>query len=80
MKRKAKVPALKRKARELARPLYARPKALEKIKQTTALRAEHIQIQHAAQRRIEHDRLTGLIHSNLAPQIKTELMSQRSKL
>ncbi len=80
MKRKVKAPALKQKAKELAKPLYARPKAMETIKQMNALRAEHVVMQEAAYRRNEHERLTAQIHSSLSPGIRQDLMAQRNKL
>ena len=81
MKRKQrKLPALKRKAAELAKPLYARPKAQVKIKETTALRAEHVAQQAAIHRKNEHSRLTGFINSSLSPGVKNDLMAARAKL
>ncbi len=79
-KQKSKLPALKKRAAELARPLYTRPKALEKIKQTNALRAEHVALQASVARRQEHDRLTGFINTPLAPGVRNDLMAARGKL
>ena len=77
---KRKKMGLKRKALELAKPLYARPKALAKIKETTALRQEHVAQQAAIHRRNEHERLTGFINSSLSPGVKNDLMNARGKL
>ena len=82
-KKPAKRPAraaLKRKALELAKPMYARPKALAKKKEAIALRAEHVAQQDAAYRRTEHDRLVGQLSGTLQPQLRAELMAQKAKL
>ena len=70
----------KKKAQELQKPLYARPKALAAKKEAIALRAEHIASQDMAYRRAEHDRLTAQLSSTLQPQLRQDLMAQRSKL
>ena len=72
--------ALRAKAKEMARPLYARPKALGKIQETNLLRAQHIAQQERLHKRNEYDRMTGHIHSTVNPGLKAQLVSQRSKL
>ena len=82
-KKPAKRPAraaLKRKALELAKPLYARPKALAQKKEAISLRAEHVAQQDAAHRRNEIDRLTAQLSGNIQPSLRQDLMAQRSKL
>ena len=82
-KKPAKRPAraaLKRKALELAKPLYARPKALAQKKEAIAARAEHVAQQDAAYRRTEHERLTAQLSGTLQPQLRAELMAQKAKL
>ena len=77
---KRKKIGLKRKALELAKPLYARPKALAKIKETTALRASHLAEQAAIHRKNEHDKLTGYFNSSLSPGVRNDLMAAHAKL
>jgi hypothetical protein len=72
--------ALKAKAKALARPLYTRPAAMQRYKEKTALRAEHIAVQEAAHKRNEHDRMTGYIHSAIHPGLRGALIHERSKL
>ena len=72
--------ALKAKAKALARPLYTRPAAMQRYKERTAARAEHIAIQEAAHKKNQHDVMTGYIHSNIQPGLRAELIQQRSKL
>ena len=70
----------KKKALELAKPLYARHKALAVKKEAIAARAEHIASQEAAYRRAEHDRLTAQLSGTLQPSLRQDLMAQRAKL
>ncbi len=70
-----RVAALKRKALQMAKPLYARPKALAARKEAVALRAEHVAQQDAAYRRNEHDRLTAQLSGTMQPQLRAELMA-----
>ena len=78
--KKKNSPALRAKAREMAKPLYARPKALGKIQETNLLRAQHIAQQERLHKRNEYDRMTGQIHSTVQPGLKAALVAQRSKL
>ncbi len=78
--KKKNIRKLQRKALELAKPLYARPKALEKVKQNIALRNEHLALQQAAYRRNEHDRLTGQLASTMNPALRNEMFAQKAKL
>ena len=83
MKKAVKKPAraaLKRRAIELAKPMYARPKALAQQKEALAARAEHVAQQAAAYRRNEHERLVGQLGGTLQPQLRAELMAQKAKL
>ena len=75
-----KTKALKAKAKALARPLYARPQAMQRYKERTAARAEHIAVQEAAHKRNEYDRMTGHIHSAIQPGLRAALIHERSKL
>ena len=77
---KYKKKALRAKAKEMARPLYARPKALGKIQETNLLRAQHIAQQERLYKANEYQRMTGQIHSTVQPGLKAALVSQRSKL
>ena len=77
---KKKKAGLKARAKQLARPLYTRPKDLAKYQQTTMLRAEHIAQQSALQKRNEYDRMTGQIHSTVHPGLHADLVRERSKL
>ena len=70
----------KKKALELAKPNYARPKAYAAKKEAIALRAEHVAQQDAAHRRNEIDRLTAQLSGNIQPSLRQDLMAQRSKL
>ena len=79
MKKKA-VRKLKRKALELAKPLYARPAALARVKQNIALRNEFVQMQEATYRRNENDRLTGQLASTMNPALRNEMFAQKAKL
>jgi ATP-dependent helicase/DNAse subunit B len=72
--------ALKAKAKALARPLYTRPAAMQRYKDRTAARAEHIAVQEAAHKRNEYDRMTGHIHSAIQPGLRGALIHERSKL
>ena len=72
--------ALKAKAKALARPLYTRPQAMQRYKERTTARAEHIAVQEAAHKRNEHDRMTGHIHSAIQPGLRAALIQERSKL
>ncbi len=72
--------ALQKKAKELAKPLYARPKMMAKVKEGNALMAEHVALTNAAVRRNEHSRLTAMINSTLSPGVRNDLMAQRGKL
>jgi len=64
----------------MARPLYARPKALAKIQETTFLRSQHLAQQERLQKRNEYDRMTGQIHSTVQPGLRAALVRERSKL
>ena len=70
----------KKKAKELALPNYARPKALAAKKEAIAARAEHVAAQDASYRRNEIDRLTAQLSGNIQPSLRQDLMAQRSKL
>ena len=72
--------ALKAKAKALARPLYTRPQAMQRYKDRTAARAEHIAVQEAAHKRNEYDRMTGHIHTAIQPGLRAALIQERSKL
>ena len=72
--------ALKAKAKQLARPLYTRPAALAKHKQSVMLRNEHLAIQNAVYKRNEYDKITGHIHSTVHPGLQADLVRERSKL
>ena len=78
--KKKKTAALKARAKQLARPLYTRPKELAKYHQTTLLRAEHVAQQQQLHKRNEYDRMTGQIHSTVHPGLHAELVRERSKL
>ena len=59
---KRKVPQkLKARAKALARPIYTRPAALQKLKLSTALHAEHVAQQRSLHNRNEYERLSGLL-------------------
>ncbi len=73
-------PKLKRKARELGKPLYVRAKALKHLTKMNTLRAEHLAVQAAVQRKGEYDRITSHLNSNMSPGMRQELMSLRSKV
>ena len=75
-----KTKAMKAKAKALARPLYTRPQAMQRYKDRTAARAEHIAVQEAAHKRNEYDRMTGHIHSAIQPGLRAALIHERSKL
>ena len=75
-----KTKAMKAKAKALARPLYTRPQAMQRYKDRTAARAEHIAVQEAAHKRNEYDRMTGHIHSAIQPGLRAALIQERSKL
>ena len=70
----------KAKAKEMAKPLYARPKALAKIQETTLLRSQHLAQQERLQKRNEYERMTGQIHSTVQPGLRAALVHERSKL
>ena len=70
----------KKKALELAKPNYARPRALAVKKEAIAARAEHIAAQDASYRRNEHDRLTAQLSGTIQPSLRQDLLAQRSKL
>jgi hypothetical protein len=72
--------ALKAKAKALARPLYTRPAAMQRYKERTAARAEHIAVQETAHQRNQHDAITGYIHSAIQPGLRAALIQERSKL
>ena len=80
MKGKKHRATLKARAKALARPLYTRPQAMQRYKEKTAARAEHIAIQEAAHKRNEYDRMTGHIHSAIQPGLRAALVQERSKL
>ena len=80
MKKTKATKAMRAKARQLARPLYTRPKDLAKHKQSVLLRNEHIAVQDSVHRRNEYDKLTAAVHSNIHPGLHAELMHERSKL
>jgi hypothetical protein len=71
---------MRAKAKQLARPLYTRPGALAKHKQSVLLRNEHLAIQDSVYRKNEYDKLSGHIHSNIQPGLHADLVRQRSKL
>ena len=75
-----KTKAMKAKAKALARPLYTRPQAMQRYKDRTAARAEHIAVQEAAHKRNEYDRMTGHIHTAIQPGLRAALIHERSKL
>ena len=70
----------KARAKALARPLYTRPAAMQRYKDRTAARAEHIAVQEAAHKRNQHDVMTGYIHSAIQPGLRAALIQERSKL
>ena len=53
---------------------------MQRYKERTAARAEHIAVQEAAHKRNEHDRMTGYIHSAIHPGLRGALIQERSKL
>ena len=69
----------KKKAKEMAKPLYARPKALQKIQATNLLRAQHLAEQERIHKRNEYDRITGQIH-RVQPGMRAALVQERTKL
>ncbi len=79
-KKPANIRKLQRKALELAKPLYARPAALARVKQNIALRNEHIALQEATYRRNENYRLTGQLASTMNPALRNEMFAQKAKL
>ena len=77
---KRKVPQkLKARAKALARPLYTRPAAVQKLKLSSALHAEHVAQQRSLHNRNEYERLSGLLHS-VNPALQGSLLKERSKL
>jgi hypothetical protein len=80
MKYKKKIPRkIKARAKELMKPLYARPDDMHKVKMTAALYADHQHMQRLAARKSEYDRLTGLIDKT-NPGLRGPLLAERSKL
>ena len=76
--KKGKGAALKQKAAYLARPLYARPKDMHKLKERTTLRNEHLLGQAMLHKKNERERISAMIHTNITPQLRQTLMKNRS--
>jgi len=70
---------LKRRAKQLARPLYTRPEALAKRNMGVALRSEYLARQDAVHRVNEHERLVGQLNAALSPGARAELMAQKAR-
>ena len=77
---KPKVPkALHQKAKELNKPLYAKPMKFERYQASALLRAQHLQEQDMKHRKAQHEQLTRAIHT-VQPSLRGDLVQQRSKL
>ena len=74
-----KLAKLKRRAKQLARPLETRPGALAKRNLGVTLRAEHLARQDAVHRVNEHERLVGQLNATLSPGVRAELMAQKAR-
>ena len=71
--------ALQQKAKELNKPLYAKPMKFERYQASALLRAQHLQEQDMKHRKAQHEQLTRSIHT-VQPSLRGDLVQQRSKL
>ena len=79
MKKKYVKPKLHQKAKELNKPLYAKPMKFERYQASAILRAQHLQEQDMKHRKAQHEQLTRAIHT-VQPSLRGDLIQQRSKL
>ena len=79
MKKKYVKPKLHQKAKELQKPLYAKPMKFERYQASAILRAQHLQEQDMKHRKAQHEQLTRAIHT-VQPSLRGDLIQQRSKL
>ena len=76
--KKGKGAALKQKAAYFARPLYARPKDMHKLKGSTTLRNEHLLGQAMLHKQNERERISAMIHTKITPALRETLIKNRS--
>ena len=80
---KAKVtasPALHAKAAYLARPLYARPADMHKLKERQTLRNEHLVGQEMQHKKNERERIRVMLNENMTPGLRATLIKNRDML
>ena len=72
--------ALKAKAAYYARPLYARPADMHKLKERQTLRNEHLVNQDMLHRKNERERIRVMLNENMAPGLRATLIKNRDML
>ena len=72
--------ALKAKATYLARPLYARPADMHKLKERQTLRNEHLVNQDMLHRKNERERIRVMLNENITPGLRATLIKNRDML
>ena len=71
---------LKAKAAYLARPLYARPADMHKLKERQTLRNEHLVNQDMLHRKNERERIRVMLNENITPGLRATLIKNRDML
>ena len=72
--------ALKAKAAYHARPLYARPADMHKLKERQTLRNEHLVNQDMLHRKNERERIRVMLNENMTPGLRATLIKNREML
>ena len=72
--------ALKAKATYLARPLYARPADMHKLKERQTLRNEHLMGQEMLHKKNERERIRMMLNENMSPGLRATLIKNRDML
>ena len=72
--------ALKAKAAYLARPLYARPADMHKLKERQTLRNEHLVNQEMLHKKNERERIRVMLNENMTPGLRATLIKHRDML
>ena len=72
--------ALKAKATYLARPLYARPADMHKLKERQTLRNEHLMGQEMLHKKNERDRIRAMLNENISPGLRATLIKNKDML
>ena len=72
--------ALKAKAAHFARPLYARPADMHKLKERQTLRNEHLVGQEMQHKKNERERIRVMLNENMTPGLRATLIKNRDML